>query len=48
MPLIIRIPTVSPDDDQRNVLRCASILHDIFGDKTMHFFDSEAETTLLV
>ena len=46
--LIVRIPTVSLDDDQRKALVYDSTLHVTFESKVMHFFDPETETNLLV
>ena len=46
--LIVRIPTVSLDDDQRKALVYDSTLHVTFEGKVMHFFDPETETNLLV
>ena len=46
--LIVRIPTVSLDDDQRKALVYDSTIHVTFEGKVMHFFDPETETNLLV
>ena len=46
--LIVRIPTVSLDDDQRKALVYDSTLHVTFEGKVMHFFDPKTETNLLV
>ena len=46
--LIVRIPTVSLDDEQRKALVYDSTLHVTFEGKVMHFFDPETETNLLV
>ena len=46
--LIVRIPTVSLDDDQRKALGYDSTIHVTFESKVMHFFDPKTETNLLV
>jgi len=46
--LIVRIPTVSLDDDQRKSLVYDSTLHVTFEGKVMHFFDPETETNILI
>ena len=46
--LIVRIPTVSLDDEQRKALVYDSTIHVTFEGKVMHFFDPETETNLLV
>ena len=46
--LIVRIPTVSLDDDRRKALGYDSTIHVTFESKVMHFFDPETETNLLV
>ena len=46
--LIVRIPTVSLDDEQRNALTYGSTIYVTFEGKVMHFFDQETENNLLV
>ena len=46
--LIVRIPTVSLDDDQRKGLGYGSTIYVTFESKVMHFFDKETEKNLLV
>ena len=46
--LIVRIPTVTLDDDQRKALVYGATMHVTFGGKVMHFFDPETEKNLLV
>ena len=46
--LIVRIPTMSLDDEQRKALVYDSTIHVTFEGKVMHFFDPETETNLLV
>ena len=46
--LIVRIPTVSLDDDQRKGLGYGSTIYVTFESKVMHFFDTETEKNLLV
>ena len=46
--LIVRIPTVSLEDSQRNAMAYGKTLHVTFEGKVMHFFDPETETNLLV
>jgi multiple sugar transport system ATP-binding protein len=46
--LIVRIPTVSLSDEQRNALVCGATIYVTFEGKVMHFFDTETETNLLV
>jgi hypothetical protein len=46
--LIVRIPTVSLEDDQRAGMHNGNSIHITFEGKVMHFFDPETETNLLV
>ncbi len=46
--LIVRIPTVSLEDDQRQALVYDSTLYVTFEGKVMHFFDPETETNILL
>ncbi len=46
--LIVRIPTVSLDDEQRKSLVYGSTIYVTFEGKVMHFFDPETEKNLLV
>ena len=46
--LIVRIPTITLDDEQRKDMVYGSTLHVTFEGKVMHFFDIETETNLLV
>ena len=46
--LIVRIPTVSLEDDQRGHMGYGDTIHITFEGKVMHFFDPETETNLLV
>ena len=46
--LIVRIPTIALDDDQRKSIVSGSTIHITFEGKVMHFFDAEAGTNLLV
>ena len=46
--LIVRIPTVSLDDDQRAALVYGATIYVTFEGKVMHFFDAETQTNLLV
>lgn len=45
--LIVRIPTVTLDDDQRKALVYGATMHVTFEGKVMHFFDPETEKNLL-
>ena len=45
--LIVRIPTITLDDEQRKGMVYGSTLHVTFEGKVMHFFDAETETNLL-
>ena len=46
--LIVRIPTVSLDDEQRKSMVYGSTIHVTFEGKVMHFFDAETGVNLLV
>ncbi len=46
--LIVRIPTVSLDDEQRKAMVYGSTIYITFEGKVMHFFDPESEQNLLV
>ena len=46
--LIVRIPTVSLDDEQRKAMVYGSTIYITFEGKVMHFFNPESETNLLV
>ena len=46
--LIVRIPTVSLEDDQRKNLTYGGTMYATFEGKVMHFFDAETQTNLLV
>ncbi len=46
--LIVRIPTVSLDDDVRHSLVYGTTIYVTFEGKVMHFFDKETEQNLLV
>ncbi|MBQ8910109.1 MAG: sn-glycerol-3-phosphate ABC transporter ATP-binding protein UgpC [Oscillospiraceae bacterium] len=46
--LIVRVPTVSLDDEQRKEMVFGSTIHVTFESKVMHFFDAETERNLLV
>ena len=46
--LIVRIPTITLEDDQRKQMVYGSKLHITFEGKVMHFFDAETERNLLV
>ena len=45
--LIVRIPTITLDDDQRKALVYGATMHVTFEGKVMHFFDPETEDNLL-
>ena len=45
--LIVRIPTVSLEDEQRKSMVYGSKLHITFEGKVMHFFDVETNENLL-
>lgn len=46
--LIVRVPTMSLDDEQRNALVFGEMIYVTFEGKVMHFFDKETEKNLLV
>ncbi|MBR3778367.1 MAG: sn-glycerol-3-phosphate ABC transporter ATP-binding protein UgpC [Clostridia bacterium] len=46
--LIVRIPTVTLEDDQRKSLVFGNTIYVTFEGKVMHFFDAETEKNLLV
>ena len=46
--LIVRIPTITLEDEQRKAMVYGSKLNITFEGKVMHFFDAEAGTNLLV
>ena len=46
--LIVRIPTVTLEDDQRKALVFGNTIYVTFEGKVMHFFDAETEQNLLV
>ena len=46
--LIVRIPTITLEDDERKALVYDSTLYVTFEGKVMHFFDPETENNLLV
>ncbi len=46
--LIVRIPTVSLEDEQRAALVYGETIYVTFEGKVMHFFDTETQTNLLV
>ena len=46
--LIVRIPTITLEDDQRKAMVYGSKLHITFEGKVMHFFDAETGVNLLV
>ncbi|MGM9643555.1 MAG: ABC transporter ATP-binding protein [Eubacteriales bacterium] len=46
--LIVRIPTVKLDDEERNALIYGATIYVTFESKVMHFFDPETEKNLLV
>ena len=45
--LVVRIPTISLDDDQRQRMGYGATIHVSFEGKVMHFFDPETERNLL-
>ena len=45
--LVVRIPTISLDDDQRQRMGYGATIHVTFEGKVMHFFDPETERNLL-
>lgn len=46
--LIVRIPTVKLDDEERNSLVYGATIYVTFESKVMHFFDTETEKNILV
>ncbi len=46
--LIVRIPTVTLEDEQRHHMGYGNTIHVTFEGKVMHFFDPETQTNLLV
>ena len=46
--LIVRIPTIVLDDEQRKSMVYGATIHVTFEGKVMHFFDTESGTNLLV
>ncbi len=46
--LIVRIPTIALEDEQRSNMVCGSTIHVTFEGKVMHFFDPETQNNLLV
>ena len=46
--LIVRIPTIALDDDQRKEMVYGNTIHITFEGKVMHFFDAETGVNLLV
>ena len=46
--LIVRIPTITLEDEERKAMVYGSKLHITFEGKVMHFFDAETERNLLV
>ena len=46
--LIVRIPTIRLDDDQRKALTYGATIYVTFESKVMHFFDKDTEKNLLV
>ena len=46
--LIVRIPTITLDDDERQALVYGATIYVTFEGKVMHFFDKETETNRLV
>ncbi len=45
--LIVRLPTIALEDDQRKGLVYGTTMHITFEGKVMHFFDAETQTNLL-
>ena len=45
--MIVRIPTINLEDEQRKQMVFGSKLHITFEGKVMHFFDTETEMNLL-
>lgn len=46
--LIVRVPTIILDDEQRKEMVYGNTIHVTFENKVMHFFDAETEQNLLV
>ncbi len=46
--LIVRVPTVSLSDEQRNAMTYGNTIYVTFEGKVMHFFDAETQNNLLV
>ena len=46
--LIVRVPTVSLDDEQRHAMNYGNTIYITFEGKVMHFFDAETQTNLIV
>ena len=46
--LIVRVPTIILDDEQRKAMVYGNTIHVTFESKVMHFFDAETEQNLLV
>ena len=46
--LIVRVPTVTLEDDERKALHHGNTIYVTFGSKVMHFFDVDTEKNLLV
>ncbi len=46
--IIVRIPTITLDDQQRNSLTYGSTIYVTFESKVMHFFDPETQKNLIV
>ena len=46
--MIVRIPTITLDDEQRSALTYGSTIYVTFESKVMHFFDPKTEKNLLV
>ncbi len=46
--LIVRIPTIALEDEERQNLTCGNTIHVTFEGKVMHFFDPETDKNLLI
>ena len=46
--LIVRVPTVTLEDDERKALHHGNTIYVTFGSKVMHFFDVDTEKNLLM
>ena len=46
--LIVRIPTIMLEDDERKALTYGATIYVTFEGKVMHFFNKETEQNLLV